>query len=113
MIYKQVFKAPSAHNNMRQCRGPDEPSLEAKVLLEMVSFQVIISAAPQQMPHEFGFILRLMLHPQIMSPLLYVGRFEFIGIWILPYESVLNQQVQPRKSYASSTPSISELKSAP
>lgn len=83
MIYKQVFKASSVHHKMRQCRGADEPSLEAKVLLELVSFLVIISAAPQQMPREFGFILRLMLHPLITSPLLYVGRFGFIGIWTL------------------------------
>lgn len=60
MIYKQAFKAPSVHENMRQCRGADEPSLEAEVLLDIVSLQVIISAAPQQMLCEFGFILRLM-----------------------------------------------------
>lgn len=113
MVYKQVFKAPSVHDNMAQCRGADGPFLEAKVLLEMVSFQVTISAAPQQMPSEFGFILRLMLRSLITFPLLYIGRFEFIGICTLHHESVLNQQVQPRKSCASSTPSIPELKSAP
>lgn len=94
---------------MRQCRGANEFSLEAKVLLEMVSFS--ISAAPQQMLCEFGFILRLM--PLITSPLLYIGRFEFIGIWTPHHKSALNQQVQPRKPCSSSTPSISELKSAP
>lgn len=91
MIYKQVFKAPSVHDNIRQCRAADELSLEAKVLLEMVAFQVTISAAPHQMPHEFDFIPRLMLHPLRTSPLLYVGRFEFIGIWTLHHESILNQ----------------------
>lgn len=102
-----------SHDNTRQCRGAAEPSLEAKVLLERVFFQVTISATPQQMPREFGLILRLMLHPLITSLLLYIGRFEFIGIWTLHHESVLNQQVQPGKSCASSTPFTSKLESAP